>query len=593
VIHQSLINLVVGITASIFVLLDSLLSQYASQLNDFPVSISTGTFGISKMVLLEIRTMALHSEAKAYAIDWINEQRDRLSSFEQQIWEYAEPAWREYQSAAAYVDILESEGFNVEHGSAGMPTAFVAEYGGGGPVIATYAEYDAVPGNSQQRVPYRAPREGLHEYAPGHTDPHSILGVGSLGGALAAKAAIDEYDLDGTIRFFGEPAEKVCGAKPIHAAKGYFDDHDAHLSYHPYPTNTTVWETHCGSYWSVVFEFECQDPHNWMQSAVVPDTSPWHADARAPGAIDAVCMMYTNTKYTKEAIFPHTGHWILNEYIMSAGQKTSDNLAPRIGQIQYCWRSPSLELQQRIYDILRQNAEHAATVSHCELSETWVAKTRVGLANNALATITYENLEDIGPPTLDESAREFGREIQQNLGLEPMKNPFNSGAEELVPPREYEETIRSGLPDWQQNFTSDDYVDYTWHAPTVRLYTGRPWLQPPEESYSYPEWAYNAIGGVPEITHPSMFVASKTIAATIIDMLTDPEVLAEAQAEFEQRTGGGVGGSKWVEPLLPSDFQPPVDLPWPEYVETVRGREWVLPTRRDTSADESDAVQSD
>ncbi|RQG87994.1 amidohydrolase [Natrarchaeobius halalkaliphilus] len=527
--------------------------------------------------------MAAFSEPKAHAVDWVDRNSDQLSTFEQRIWEYAEPAWREYRSADAYADLLEEEGFEVERGSAGMPTAFVATYGDGDPVIATYAEYDAVPGNSQRRVPYREPREGLHEYAPGHTDPHSILGVGSLGGALAAKDAIDEYDLDGTIRFFGEPAEKVCGSKPIHATKGYFDDHDAHLSYHPYPTNTTVWETHCGSYWSVVFEFECEEPHTWTQSNIVPDASPWHADARAPGALDALCLMYTNTKYTKEAMFPHTGHWILNEYVMTAGQKTSDNLAPRISQIQYCWRAPTLDLQQRIYEVLRQNAEHAAGVSHCSLSETWVAKTRVGLANNAMAAATYDNLEAIGPPTLDEAAREFGRDVQETLEIEPMENPFNEGAETLVPPEEYEETVRSGLPDWQQNFTSDDYVDYTWHAPTVRLYTGRPWLRPPSDDYSYPEWAYNAVGGVPEITHPGMFVASKTIAATIVDLLTKPSVLEQARDEFERRTGGGVGGSDWVEPLLPASFDAPVDLPWPEYVETPRGREWMLPTRREES----------
>ncbi len=524
--------------------------------------------------------MVEFSEPQTFALDWIDQNRDRMADFEQQIWDYAEPAWREYRSAESYVELLENEGFNVERGSGGMPTAFVASYGKGDPTIATYAEYDAVPGNSQQRVPYESPRQGFNEHAPGHTDPHSILGVGSLGGALAAKAAIEEFDIEGTIRFFGEPAEKICASKPVHAAKGYFDEHDAHLSYHPYPTNTTKWETHCGSYWSVVFEFECEDPHTWGDATVIPDTSPWHAGVRAPGAIDAVCLMYTNTKYTKEAMFPHTGHWILNEYIMTAGQKTSDNLAPRVSQIQYCWRAPNLDIQQQIYEILKQNAEHAAAVSHCTLSETWVAKTRVGLANNTLAAATYANLEQIGPPTLGESARDFGREIQQNLDIDPMENPFNAGAEELVSPREFEKSLRKGLPDWQQNFTSDDYVDYTWHAPTVRLYTGRPWLKPPEDSYTYPEWAYNAIGGVPKVTHPGMFTASKTIATTILELLTNEEILAEAQAEFERRTGGGVGGSNWIGPLLPEDFEPPVNLPWPEYINTARGREWMLPTRR-------------
>jgi metal-dependent amidase/aminoacylase/carboxypeptidase family protein len=123
-------------------------------------------------------------------------------------------------------------------------------------VFGTYAEYDAVPGNSQQVVPHQAPRAGLHPWAAGHTDPHSALGTTSLAGVLAAKAAMERFGLSGTLLFFGEPAEKVCGSKPVHAAKGYYDGADAFISYHPHFTNTAIRDTQCGSYWSVVFTFE-------------------------------------------------------------------------------------------------------------------------------------------------------------------------------------------------------------------------------------------------------------------------------------------------------------------------------------------------
>lgn len=521
--------------------------------------------------------MTATSEVKAFVRDWIDDHRDRLAEFEQEIWDLAEPAWREYRSADAYVELLRDEGFEVETGTGDMPTAFLATYGDGEPVLATYAEYDAVPANSQARVARRQPRDGLHPYAAGHTDPHSVLGVGTLGGALAAKAAMDEFDLEGTIKYFGEPAEKVCGSKPVHAAKGYYDDLDAAVAYHPFPSNTVEWETYCGSYWSVVFTFEADRPEAWADPSLVPAESV-HATARCPGAIDAVCLMYTNTKYTKEAMFPHTGSWTVNEYIMTAGQKTSDNLTPRVGQIQYCWRAPTLAIQERIYEVLRNNAMAAADATSCTVSERWVTKTRVGLPNTALASLTYANLEAVGPPSLDEDAREFGREIQAELDIEPMAEPFEPEAMELLPPEENEAKKRANLPDWQANFTSDDYVDYSWHAPTVRLYTGRPRLRPPDESYRYPEWAYNALGGVPAVTHPGMFVASETIAGTLVDLLTDGAALERATAEFRERTGGGVGGDDWVGPLLDDDFVPPVDLPWPEYVETRRGREWSMPT---------------
>ena len=522
--------------------------------------------------------------AKQSAIDWLDANRERLSDFDLEIWGYAEPAWREYKSARAYVDLLRADGWEVEEGSGGMPTAFAATWSNGpGPTIGSYAEYDAVPGNSQQPVPYQAPREGLHPWAAGHTDPHSMLGVGALGGVLAAKAAMTEHNIGGTLKFFGEPAEKVCGSKPVHAAKGYFDGADAFLCYHPLNGNTVTWETHCGSYWSAVFTFECAHPEKWGAQDASPRTTDEsaassHIVARVPGAIDALMLMYTMTKYTKEAMFPHTGTWTLNEFVLAAGDATSDNLPPRFAQIQYSWRSPLLDVQQRIYDVLANNAKAAAAASGCEAYVQWVTKTRVGLANNALADLAYRNMELFGPPSYNDDAIAFCHEIQKNLGLEPTEYPLPEVYTRLTAPQEYEDATRSLLPAWQKNFTSDDYVDYTWHAPTVRLFTGRPMLAPPQPGYEYPTWAYLAMGGNPDLIDPGMFLASQTIAATILDLLTNPDELAACKAEFDERTGGGVGGSKWVAPLLPSDFFPPIDLRWPEYITTARGTEWWLPT---------------
>ena len=233
------------------------------------------------------------SAEKQTSLDWIETNRQWMSDFHLEIWNYAETAWREYRSAKAYVDLLRKEGFTVEEGSGEMPTAFVATWGEGRPVLGTYAEYDAVPGNSQQAVAYQAPREGLHQWAPGHTDPHSSLGVAALMGTLATKAAMERHGLSGTLKFFGEPAEKVCGSKPVHAAKGYLDGADAYISYHPHPNNTTIWDIHCGSYWSVVFEFECTEPEKWIDPRLLVSPDRPHTIPRCPGAIDAVCLMYT------------------------------------------------------------------------------------------------------------------------------------------------------------------------------------------------------------------------------------------------------------------------------------------------------------
>ncbi|MEM7120602.1 MAG: amidohydrolase [Pseudomonadota bacterium] len=521
------------------------------------------------------------SEQKKAALDWVDDNRQTLSDWHTTIWDLHEPAWREYKSAAWYVDRLRQEGFEVEEGSGGMPTAFCATWqNGDGPTIGSYAEYDAVPGNCQDRVPYQKPRDGMHRAAAGHTDPHSALGMAALGGILAAKASMESYDIKGRLKFMGEPAEKVCGSKPVHAAKGYYDDMDAAISFHPsYGTlraNTAIWDTHCGSYWSCIYTFECEEPETW-RGMVAAGGSSAHTVARAPGANDALCLMYTTTKYTKESMLPHTGTWTLNEAILGTGDATSDNLAPRFSQIQYSWRSPDLKMQQRISEVLDQNAEHVAAMTHCRVTKSWVTKTRVGLPNHAMARLCYRNLELVGPPQFDDDAIAFCREIQENLGFEPMEQPLLEEMVTLNDPEDGEADLRQQLPPWQLNYTSDDYVDWTWHTPTVRLIVGRCTLKAPKAGYDYPAWSWNAMGGFSPTIDPTVICAAKTIGATAVDLLTQPDELDKARAEFEERTGGGRGGAKWVPPLLPPDFDPPVGFHWPEYVTTVRGEEWYVP----------------
>ena len=511
------------------------------------------------------------------ALAWIAANEARLSAFNARIWAHAEPAWREYRSARDYVELLRAEGFTVEEGSGGMPTAFVAEWSNGaGPTLASFAEYDAVPGNSQQVVPREAPRAGLHPYAAGHTDPHSVLGTAALAGVLGAKAAMQTHDVPGTLKLFGEPAEKVCGSKPIHAAKGYYDGLDAAVVWHPWPSNTVTSDTHFGAYWSAVISFEATSPETWIDPTLVPIEGA-HAAARCPGALDALCLMYTTTKYTKEAMFPHAGSWTLNEFVLGDGGATSDNLAPRFSQIQYSWRSSSLGIQEQIWRVLANNARHVAAMTGCRAFVRWVTKTRVGVPNQAMTDLTWKNLQAVGAPVFPEEALEFGRAMQRELGLAPMPDPFIASVSELTPPEAFEAKLRSGLPSWQKHLSADDYVEFCWHAPTVRLLAGRPRLRPPTPGFAYPNWTYNALGGLPAAVDPGMFVAAKTMALTLVDLATLPEVLEAAQAEFRARTGG-IGGPGWVGPLLPAVFDPPVDLRWPEYVSTPRGEEWCIPT---------------
>jgi len=517
-------------------------------------------------------------------LDWVGQHDQDLSDWNQVIFDFGETAWREYRSCAWYVERLREEGFEVEKGSGDMPTAFCATWrnGAGGPTIGGYAEYDGVPGNCQAADVVQRPRDGLSKHAGGHTDPHSALGIGALGGFLAAKFAMEKHDIPGTLKFFGEPAEKLRASKPIHAAKGYYDDLDAAISFHPFYmlplANTTRWNTHCGAGYLVMYTFECDEQETWS-SQMDEDDSPIaasHASARAPGANDALVQMYTTSKMLKEHMVSNGCGWSMNESITLAGQATADNLPAQIAQIHYIVRVPTVEMAEQVVAILDRNAEAAASIAHCSWRKDWIARSRPGLANHTMAEITYKNLEMVGVPVFNyPQAIAKAQQIQENLGMAPMDKPFISEIETLIAPQKAERILRQELPEWQAHFTSDDYTEYCWHAPTVRLYIGRPTLATPPSGQKYPPWAMNALGGIRETIDPMIFCASKTIGCTIVDLLTGPEILTKAKEEFEQRTGGGIGGKDWIAPLC--DYEPPIHFRWPEYIQTERGFEWWIP----------------
>jgi aminobenzoyl-glutamate utilization protein B len=283
--------------------------------------------------------------------------------------------------------------------------------------------------------------------------------------------------------------------------------------------------------------------------------------------------MYALTKATQESMLPHSGGWSLNEAILSAGNFTADNLPAPLAQIQYSWRTPDVAMADAVLAVLDANAERAAAAAHCELRGRWVARNRPGVPNHALAEATYGNLEAVGAPRYGHEAVAVAREIQAALGLEPMERPFLPACETLIEPREAERRLRGAMPAWQRNWTSDDYVEMSWYAPTVRLYVARPTLRTPAGGGAYPSWVANALGGIAATIDPTVVCAAKTVAATLLDLLTTPGLLAAAHGEFERRTSGDAS----VPPLLPPDFEPPLELPWPEYVTTARGAGWHNP----------------
>lgn len=519
----------------------------------------------------------LTATAKETAQKWIDDHFAELSEWHQHIWALAEPAWREFESAAWYVKLLESYGFSVEAGSAGMPTAFCAEWSNDvGPSLLTYAEYDAVPGNCQAADTHAVAREGLDTSAPGHTDPHSVLGISTLAGLLATQHAMKEHDITGTLRYTGEPAEKMHGSKVVHGLRGYYENLDAIISFHPFYMlplcNTSRWDTQCGAYYSKVYEFICDEPETWQLSGSPESPIPAsHSAARAPGANVALMQMYSASRIMQDAMLPSFGGWSISDAILAAGQATADNLPARVARIQYSWRTPDIEMAEHILRVLDRNAEHASAMAHCRVDETWVARSRPGLTNHVLSQVLYANLEEVGAPHYGDEAIAVAQDIQRELDLHPMDKPFLDECESLIAPQDAETALREHLAPWQLNWTSDDYVEMTHYAPTVRFYISRPALKQPDGGRPYPAWVMNALGGIPATIDPTISVAGKTISGTFIDLLLNQELRQDAADEFARRKA-----ERGCEPLLSQDFEPPVSVLWPEYVRDHNGeRRWL------------------
>ncbi|WP_283176105.1 amidohydrolase [Gemmobacter sp. 24YEA27] len=527
--------------------------------------------------------MSQLSAAQSTALASVTARAAEHSDWCATIFSYGETAWREYRSCAWYVEKLRAEGFDVEEGSAGMPTAFCATWSNGpesagAPVIGMYAEYDAVPGNCQAASTRREPREGLGYQAGGHTDPHSGLGIAGLAGLLATKAAMEKHGIKGGLRFTGEPAEKVRGSKPIHAAKGYYDGLAAILSFHPFymlpMCNTVRWNTHCGAAYAMIYRFICDEPQNWgahapyaKDGAPIPQS---HSAVRAPGANDALNLMFLTSKSLRDSMLPHQGGWSISEAILTAGQATADNLPAGLAEIQYMMRVPTLAMAEAVTAALDRNAEHAAAMTGCRVEKHWVCKSRPGLANHAIANVVWEAMQATGAPAWGEAAKDIAREIQSGLGLTPMAEPFIPEMTRLIAPQEAERILREDLPPSQANSTSDDYTDMTWHAPTARFYIARPALSAPK-GYVYPSWVMNALGGIPETIDPMVQTAAGVLALSALRILEDAETRAAMWAEFETRRAAAP-----IPPLC--DYDPPIHFRWPEYVTTPRGRDWWIPS---------------
>lgn len=429
------------------------------------------------------------------------------------LWELAETALQEEQSADLLAEVLEERGFEVERDVAGMPTAFVASYGSGEPVIGVLAEYDALPGVGNAPVPHREPRDD--EVSSGHGCGHNLFGAGSVGAALAIKEAMEAHDLEGTVRLYGTPAEETLVGKVYMAREGLFDDVDAVVEWHP-GTDTEVRNQPGRAMNNFEVEFFGQAAHG--------SSDPWNGRS----ALDAIELMNHGVNMMREHIRPTARiHYVLPD----AGEVP--NVVPEYAKAWYFVRDINRERVETWYDWILDIAEGAAMSTQTDHEVSLITGVHEYNLNRPLQEAMQENLEFVGAPEFTEEEQQFARELQQSLEIE------EEGYDTEVKPLADEPGPVSG--------GSTDVAEVSYIAPTVGLSVttaaaGIPWHS----------WAATACHGT-EASVKGALVAAKVMALTGVDLLTDEELLEEAQAFFEEQTGG-----EPYESPLPPDQEPPL-----------------------------------
>jgi len=400
----------------------------------------------------------MSEKAKELALSWISDNESRIIEISDKIWEYAELGLIEYKSSKLLADTLEKAGFNVERGVAGMPTAFVASYGSGRPVIGIMGEYDALP-----KVPWREP---LKEGAPGHGCGHNIHGTSGMAAAIAVKVAMEEAGLKGTIKFFGTPAEENFSGKVFMAREGLFKGVDAVISHHPGSMNAATLKS-CLAINSYKFHFYGMSSH----AAASPE--------RGRSALDAVELMNIGVNYLREHVIQEARiHYVIEK----GGDQP--NVVPAYARSWYYIRAPEREQVEDITKRILDIAKGAALMTGTRLEVQMIDGLYNVIPNRVLSELIVKNMREIGPPEYSDEDLEF--EIAKSIPLEQKREALRKSKrpdwEKLI-----DVLMDRSVPDpWGEGeimFGSTDVADISWQAPTKEFSTAAWVLGTPGHSW--------------------------------------------------------------------------------------------------------------
>ena len=426
----------------------------------------------------------------------VETQKDELITVSDKIWAAAEIAFQEKISSQTLIDYARANAFDVDVGVAETPTAFVATYGSGKPVIGILGEFDALPGISQKAVPEKTPYK---EGAAGHGCGHNMYGTASLGAAVAIKNLIAEGKLKGTVKFFGTPAEEKFFGKLWMARAGLFDDLDACLDWHPADTT----EADVQSSLALVdfkVEFFGQTAH--------ASADPWNGRS----ASDALELYTHGINSFREHVKPTVR---IHYHIQDGGQVV--NVVPDYSRIWVRVRDTKREGMNEVYEHVKKMAEGAAIMADVDYKINLISGIHEILPNRAGGVAVQENLETLGPLSYTPEELDYAYKIQEatskpKLGINGKITPLKPTAEHPM----------GG---------STDVGDVSFLVPVVRLGVtvapeGTPWHS----------WAVVACGGM-SIGHKGMVYAAKALSMSMVDLYTDSKLLQKVKDEFKMRKG--------------------------------------------------------
>lgn len=439
----------------------------------------------------------------------------RFGTVAQQIWDFAEVGYQETRSSALLQSTLKEAGFTVEAGVAGIPTAFVASWSNGaGPVIGILAEFDALPGITQDRTAQRAP---LEEKPSGHACGHHLYGAGSTAAAIAVKEWMGASGQKGTIRLYGTPAEEGGAGKVYMVRAGLFEDVDVVLHWHPGDRNEASSSSSLANK-SAKFRFRGVSAH----AAASPD--------RGRSALDGVEAMNQMVNMMRE----HVPQETRIHYVITSGG-SAPNVVPDFAEVFYYVRNPDPANVASIFERVAKAAEGAALGTGTEVEYEVIHGIYNLLPNVALQKALYANLEQVGGVRYDAAERAFAELIRSTLGAD-------------APPLEMAAEIQPFTVTEKGEGGSTDVADVSWVVPTGGM-SSATWV-PGTAAHS---WQAVAVGGM-GIGNKGLIVGAKTLAMTAVDLFTNPSLVAEVKAEHGKRVG-----PDFVYKALVGDRPPPLD----------------------------------